>query len=101
MTLMTQRPARTLRPERETPEVAAGALRMVRAVGRRASSDVDALPLLAQIAAEVEEQLVIAVHACRQPRDNGQPGWSWADVGRVLGISKQAAQQRFGRAGDA
>jgi len=24
-------------------------------------------------------------------------GWSWADVGRVLGVSKQAAQERFGR----
>ncbi len=23
--------------------------------------------------------------------------WSWADVGRVLGVSKQAAQERFGR----
>jgi hypothetical protein len=65
---------------------------MIRAVGRRACDDVDALPLLVELQAEVDVQTRLAVAGCREM------GWSWADVGRVLGTSKQAAQQRFGGA---
>lgn len=96
MTMTALPPARRREP-RETNEVADGARRMIRAVGRRAAYDVDALPLLADLAREVEETLAAAARACHDPKAEGTCSWSWADIGRVLGISKQAAQQRFAR----
>jgi hypothetical protein len=36
---------------------------------------------------------VLARQAVQQARDAGA---SWADIGRVLGVTKQAAQQRYG-----
>lgn len=82
---------------RETPEVAGAARRMIRAVGERAAADVDALPLLAQLRDQVDTELARAVTGARDPRRNAEP-WSWADIGRALGITRQAAQQRFGGA---
>jgi predicted DNA-binding protein (UPF0251 family) len=29
-------------------------------------------------------------------RDAHRDGWTWADIGQCLGISRQAVQQRFG-----
>lgn len=78
------------RTPRETPEVADGARRLIRAVARRAETDLDALPLLAQLGADVDEAMARAVKGCRDF------GWSWADVGRVLGVTRQAAQKRYG-----
>lgn len=80
---------------RETPEVAGAARRMIRAVGERAATDVDALPLLAQLRDQVDTELRRAVEAARDQQRNRVP-YSWADVGRALGITRQAAQQRFG-----
>lgn len=79
------------RRPRETPEVAAAAARMIRAVAVRAETDVDALPLLTALGDQVEDQLRGTVHGARAS------GWSWADVSRVLGISRQAAHERFTR----
>lgn len=87
--MMSSRPGRAKR-YRETPEVAAGAARMIRAVGARAAGDVDALPLLVDLGEEVERELRRAVAGVRRR------GWSWTDVGRVLGTTRQAAQSRFG-----
>lgn len=75
---------------RETTEVASGAARMVKAVGKRAAEDVDALPLLADLGDLVEAQLCAAAQGCV-----ASGLWSWADVGRVLGMTRQAAHQRF------
>lgn len=74
---------------RETPEVVEGVGRMIRGVGKRAAADVDALPLLAGLGDLVEQQLCEAAQACVAF------GWSWADVGRAMGMSRQAAHQRF------
>lgn len=74
---------------RETPEVVEGVARMIRAVGKRAGEDVDALPLLADLGDVVEQQLCEAAQACIAA------GWSWADVGRRMGMTRQAAHQRF------
>lgn len=81
---------------RETPEVAGAARRMVRAVGDRAAADVEALPLLAALAQAVDAELQRAVQGARDPGRHATP-YSWADVGRALGVSRQAAQQRFGK----
>ncbi|MCW2674765.1 MAG: hypothetical protein JWP14_3354 [Frankiales bacterium] len=79
--------------ERETEDVARGVARMIRAVGNRvADQDIDGLPLLVLLADEVERQMHRAVV---QLHDDC--AYSWAEIGVRLGISKQAAQQRFGR----
>lgn len=80
------RPARRVK---EAPELATFAGHMVRLVGAKAADDVDALPLLAGLGALVDAQLQQAVDGCRRR------GWSWTDIGRVLGMSRQAAHQRF------
>ena len=83
------RPARAKRV-RETPEVAAAASRMIRAIGVRAGSDVDALPLLVELRADLDRALLDSVAACRVM------GWSWTDVGRATGMRRQSAQERWG-----
>lgn len=57
----------------------------------RAQVHLDALHVLAAIEREVED--LKRVHAFAAALD----GASWSDVGRRLGISKQGAQQRYGR----
>ncbi len=37
-----------------------------------------------------------AVRHARQARKTGSGIYSWSEIGEALGISKQAAQQRFG-----
>lgn len=81
---------------RELPEVASAARRMIRAVGQRAAVDVEGLAELAQLRDEVDHQLRDAVTAARAGAGLSNGGYSWADVARVLGITRQAAQQRFG-----
>jgi predicted YcjX-like family ATPase len=84
-------PAR--RGERETQDVVKGVQRMIRAVGRRvAGEDIEDLPLLVSLVEEAERQLQLAV--TQQRHDLGR---SWSQIGAGLGMSKQAAQQRFGR----
>lgn len=78
----------------ETPEMAAGAVRVVRALGKRAADDVDALPELAKLQTVVREELARAAAGAVAA------GWSWADVGRVLGITRQVAHKRFSAALD-
>lgn len=80
---------------RETSEVAEAAARMIRAVGKRAGGDVTALALLAQLGDLVEQQMCEAAQAATSGAHGGTLRWSWADVGRVLGTSKQAAHQRL------
>ena len=78
----------------ETPEYGAMVRRMVRAYGKRVGNadDVDLSQMLA-LRDEVEAAITTAVTL---QRDNW--GRSWAEIGRGLGITRQAAQQRYGRA---
>lgn len=75
----------------ETPEVAKASMRFARALARRAEEgDTEALEGLAELAVIVEEATrtaAVNLHAC---------GYSWADVGAILGVSRQAAHKRFG-----
>lgn len=87
--LTRKRAGRTI----ETAEFAAFTRRIVRAYGRRiASGDVDALPELLKLAREVETVTAQAVNGLRAE------GYSWGEIAARLGTSRQAAQQRFGRA---
>ena len=86
---------------RETPEVAASVRRLLVALRKRVGDggDVAMLPELARIVAEAEGTLADAVTGLRAGNaETGAAGYSWAEVGRELGITRQAAQQRFGRA---
>lgn len=68
-------------------------LTIVRRLGVRvAGADTAQLPYLQAIASEAEAALAAAVRSLRAN------GYTWAEVGRDLNISRQAAQQRFGGA---
>ena len=87
----------TLTPDRagrgvENDEYAAFARRVLRAYARRvADGDVEALILMFGLAAEIDTAITEAVKGLRGF------GYSWAEIGTRLGITRQAAQQRWGR----
>jgi hypothetical protein len=90
---------RSLTPKRrrritENDEYAAFLRRVIRAYSRRvATGDIDALTGMTTIAADLDQAIGQAVTGLRKA------GYSWADIGARLGITRQAAQQRWG--GDA
>jgi hypothetical protein len=87
---------RTLTPTRrrwvvENDEYAAFTRRILAAHGRRiAGGDIEGLASLATLAEDVDTAMRTAVEGLRAA------GFSWADVGSRLGMSRQAAHQRFG-----
>ncbi|MDG4754615.1 hypothetical protein AB0N38_02290 [Micromonospora aurantiaca] len=75
----------------ENDAFAAFARRIIRAHGRRvADGDVEALHDLVALSTELDRAITDAVVGLRQF------GYSWAEIGQRLGISRQAAQQRWG-----
>lgn len=78
------------RPERETPDVAKGVARMMRALGRRVGRedpvDLAELQALRVVLDEAEHEAVSML------RDEG---FSWSEIGDGLGTTRQNAQQRF------
>ena len=77
---------------RENDEYAAFARRVLRAYARRvAAGDVEALTLMTDLADEIDTAISQAVTGLRAF------GYSWAEIGSRLGITRQAAQQRWGR----
>ena len=77
----------------ENGEYAAFARRVLRAYARRvADGDVEALAVMLGLAAEIDDAIAQAVTGLRAS------GYSWAEIGSRLGITRQAAQQRWGRA---
>jgi hypothetical protein len=85
-------PDRRTRPV-ENDEYAAFALRVLRAFARRVGDgDVDALTVMLGLSAEIDDAIGQAVAGLREF------GYSWAEIGFRLGITRQAAQQRWGRA---
>lgn len=81
----------TLTPRKTNGEFAGFTRRVIRAHARRvADGDVEALADLAQLDAAVNTAIGDAVVGLRRF------GYSWSDIAARLGISKQAAQQRWG-----
>jgi hypothetical protein len=75
----------------ENGEYAAFARRVLRAYARRvATGDVEALTLMLGLSAEIDTAIAQAVSGLRAF------GYSWAEIGSRLGITRQAAQQRWG-----
>jgi hypothetical protein len=76
----------------ETPDYAAFLKRIIRAYSKRiAEGDIEALADLAGVVAELDHAIAQAVIQLRT-----NYGYSWADIARPLGITRQAAQQRWG-----
>jgi hypothetical protein len=83
----------TPKPVVENGEYAAFARRILRAYARRISAgDVDALADITVLAKDVEDAIRQAVTGLRGS------GYSWAEIGIRLGVTRQAAQQRWGEA---
>jgi hypothetical protein len=75
----------------ENDEYAAFARRILRAYARRvADGDIEALTLMLGLSAEIDTAISQAVTGLRGF------GYSWAEIGSRLGITRQAAQQRWG-----
>jgi hypothetical protein len=81
------------RPRRQVENDKYGAFvrRVLRASARRVSDgDVEALALMIGLAEEIDSAMAEAVKGLRAC------GYSWAEIGSRLGITRQAAQQRWG-----
>lgn len=91
---LTPVPAQRRRKTVENTEFAAFAQRILRAHSRRVGeeADIEALADLVALSSVVDDAIAKAVRGLR----NANPPYPWAEIGRVLGISKQAAQQRWG-----
>jgi hypothetical protein len=77
----------------EAPEIGAMLARMLAALVRRAGAgELDAVVELQALERRAGQALVLAARAA-----HGEPGrYSWTELGRELGMTRQAAQQRFG-----
>ncbi len=79
----------------ENAEFTAFGRRILRAVGRRvAAGDVDALPALAALSVELDAAIATAVAGLRAA------GYSWGEIAARLGVTRQAAHQRWAGAAD-
>ena len=79
----------------ENSEFTAFSRRVLRAAGRRiASGDVDALPELAALSAELDAAIGDAVTGLRAA------GYSWGEIAARLGVTRQAAHQRWASTSD-
>ena len=75
----------------ENDEYAAFARRILRAYSRRiATGDIESLPHLIGLADDIDDAIQRAVSGLRIA------GYSWAEIGARLSITRQAAQQRWG-----
>jgi hypothetical protein len=85
--LTPKRPRRQI----ENDEYAAFISRILHAYSRRVGDgDVEALALMLGLAEEIDAAIAEAVKGLRSC------GYSWAEIGSRLGITRQAAQQRWG-----
>jgi predicted DNA-binding protein (UPF0278 family) len=89
--LTAKRPRRLV----ENDEYGAFVRRVLRAYSRRVGvgvgdGDVEALALMLGLAEEIDAAIAEAVKGLRAC------GYSWAEIGSRLGITRQAAQQRWG-----
>ncbi len=79
------------KPVVENDDYTAFVARVIRAYSRRvAAGDVDAVAAMIQTAADLDAAIHQAVLGLRRF------GYSWAEIGMRLAISRQAAQQRWG-----
>ncbi len=87
------RPLTVVRRRRvvENDEYTAFLRRALRALARRVcGGDIDAITDMTQLSAELDNAIRTAVTGLRER------GYSWTEIGLRLGVTRQAAQQRWG-----
>jgi len=90
-------PVKRTKRQVENADFDAFAGRVLRAYGRRvADGDVEALRSLSLLAAELDATTRLAVIGLRQAPHS----YSWAEIADRLGVTRQAAQMRFGERAD-
>lgn len=78
----------------EAPEFSAFVRRILRAMGRRAATgDLESLAALRALRVELDAITADAAAAANAA------GFSWTEIGRELGITRQSAHERYGRRG--
>ena len=88
-----KKPLTPKRPYRvvENDEYAAFLRRVIRAYSRRvAAGDIEAITAMVRLADDLEDATRQAIN------ELNASGYSWADIGMRLGITRQGAQQRWG-----
>ena len=76
----------------ENYDYAAFLRRIVRAYSRRvADGDIEAVPDMVRLSSDLDAAVRDAITELR-----ARHGYSWADIGLRLGVTRQAAQQRWG-----
>ena len=91
--ISVNRPLTPRRPRRvvENDEYTAFLRRAIRALARRVcGGDIEAITDMAQLSGELDNAIRAAVTGLRAR------GYSWAEIGLRLGVTRQAAQQRWG-----
>jgi hypothetical protein len=79
----------------ETEEYVRFLHRVLAALANRVGdADIDMLRGLAGLSPMIDDLLSDTVRRLRE-----EHGYSWADIGRALGITRQSAHERFGRQG--
>jgi hypothetical protein len=87
------KPGLTPKRVREPEEYFGFLRRMIAAFGRRiADADPEDLAFLISLRDEVENAIGTAVRGQRKNH-----GTSWAEIGRGVGVTRQAAQMRYGK----
>ena len=76
--------------------------RLTAAMIRKAGADdPEAFAQVAAILATIPDMMSAAADSLRTPTvlpdGTTVPGYSWADIGQALGVTRSAAQQRYGR----
>lgn len=76
----------------EAPDMAAFMKRTAKAMARRAAEgDLEALAAMREVQVALTEALAAGAAGAHEF------GYSWTEVGREMGISRQAARQQFGQ----
>lgn len=84
---------RSRRERPEAPEVGQAARRFVRALVVRATEgDTEAIEQLVETQHETTQAITAAGHALHEVA-----GYSYTELAQVLGVTRQAARERFGR----
>src|ERR671939_1015549 len=90
---LTPKPRKRARREVENREFDAFVRRILRAYARRvAAGDVEALRSLAMLSSEVDTVTRLAIGGLR----TSPYSYSWSEIADRLGVTKQAAQMRYG-----
>lgn len=82
---------------KENPEFAAAAKRFINALGRRVLTDPDALAFLLDVERHLQKVTGEAARGLHYGSEaEGRPSFSWAEIGKRVGLTRQACRQRWG-----